>query len=62
MMIFINQNEYIATLSPTAGIRLQIHRQDLQPFPEDDGMDVSPGLKAAVKVSLVGIYRYIFFL
>ena len=54
MLVFVNQEEYITSLSPGAGIRLLIHRQDQQPFPEDEGMDIGPGLKASLKVSMVG--------
>jgi len=54
MLIFVNQEEYVTSLTSGVGIRLLTHRQDQQPFPEDDGMDISPGLKASLKVSMVG--------
>ena len=53
MVLFLEQNEYIESLTPSAGARILIHPQDVQPFPEDDGFDVNPGQKMAVKLSVV---------
>ena len=53
MTIFVDQSEYIPSLSSSAGIRLLIHRQDQQPFPEDEGMEVGPGQLTSIKIRMV---------
>ena len=53
LSIFVNQPEYIGVLSESAGIRLAVHRQDQEPFVEDDGINVGVGQKLAVRIRLV---------
>ena len=53
MTIFVDQSEYVPSLSSSAGIRLLIHRQYQQPFPEDEGMEVGPGQLTSIKVRMV---------
>ena len=54
-VLFLEQDEYIEALSPSAGARVLIHHRDEQPFPEDDGLDANPGQKMSIKLSMVGI-------
>ena len=53
MTLFIEQSEYINSFAYGVGVRLLIHRPDEQPFPEDNGFTVIPGLKTSVTVSSV---------
>ena len=59
MTVFVNQAEYIGALSPTAGIRLAIHKQDKYPFLADEGYEVGVGQKASVKLRSVSILIYL---
>ena len=54
--LFIEQHEYIKALSPAAGVRVLIHHQYQQPFPEEDGFDISPGQKTTVALRMVSSY------
>ena len=55
MMLYIDQKEYISALSPISGVRLVVHHNNHMPFPEDEGIDVSPGYKAEIKLRMVGV-------
>ncbi|XP_041354351.1 amiloride-sensitive sodium channel subunit gamma-like isoform X2 [Gigantopelta aegis] len=55
--LYIEHGEYIADLSPDAGIKLVIHNQSYMPFPEDDGFVVAPGTKTAIGLTLVDLKR-----
>ena len=58
--LFIEQHEYIKALSPAAGVRVLIHHQYQQPFPEEDGFDISPGQKTTVALRMVSsCYKYL---
>ena len=52
LTLFIDQEQYVSVLSPAAGIRLLVHRYDQHPFLEE-GIDISPGQLASVRVQLV---------
>ena len=53
MTVNINQNEYIEEAGDTAGIRLVVHPQTRMPFPEDEGITVSPGHSTSIGVRQV---------
>ena len=53
MIININQAEYTTQGGDTAGIRMLIHPQDRMPFPEDEGITVSPGHATSVGIRQV---------
>ena len=53
MTLFIEQDEYIPVLAPSAGVRVLVHRQEQQPFPDEEGFDVGPGQKSSVSLRLV---------
>ena len=53
MEFFIQQNEYIAGIADAAGIRLVIHNQMDMPFPEDDGVNITPGTQTSVGIRKV---------
>ena len=55
LLLYVEQEEYIPSLSPSAGIRLVIHRQDEVAFPQQDGTLISPGYKTQIKLNLVRI-------
>ncbi|XP_065195241.1 amiloride-sensitive sodium channel subunit beta-like isoform X2 [Sycon ciliatum] len=48
---------YIGQLTQSAGIRMVIHRQGEQAFPEYDGFDLAPGFKTYVGIRQVVIER-----
>ena len=51
--IFIEQHEYIPTVSDSAGLRIIIHDQNEMPFPEDRGYNLSPGMKTSIGMDKV---------
>ena len=53
MRLFVEQFEYIESLSDSAGVRVVVHNQSMMPFPEDDGFSVNPGTKTAVGIRMV---------
>ncbi|CAL4068462.1 unnamed protein product, partial [Meganyctiphanes norvegica] len=46
----IKASTYVSLLSPDVGVRVIIHSPKKRPFPEDEGFNVGPGLRAAVSV------------
>ena len=57
VIIYIEQDEYIGTLTQTPGIRLLIHPSGYYPFPEDGGTDVGVGIVNSVRLRRVGTKR-----
>ena len=57
VMLFINQQEYIGSLSQSAGIRFLVHRRDHFPFLEEEGQNAGPGTLSAVKLTLVSLHE-----
>ena len=53
MIIHIDQSEYIADVSDTAGIRVLVDNPGAMPFPEDLGLSVSPGFETSIGIRLV---------
>jgi len=53
MTININQNEYIPQAGDTAGAVVVIRPQNEMPFPEDDGIIVSPGHATSIAITQV---------
>ena len=53
LRLFVEQFEYIESLSDAAGVRVVVHNQSMMPFPEDDGFSVSPGTKTTVGIRKV---------
>ncbi|XP_053382877.1 degenerin unc-8-like [Mercenaria mercenaria] len=53
----IEQDEYIAALSPDAGVRITIHPRGTYPFPEDDGISVPPGFKTSIGIAKTELTR-----
>lgn len=51
----VNQDEYVRGAEGTAGISLLIHPQRSMPFPEDEGMTISPGHSTSIGLSKVSI-------
>ena len=54
MIINIMQDEYVKEVGDTAGIRLVVHSQNRMPFPEDEGITVSPGHSTSIGLRQVG--------
>ncbi|XP_069506265.1 acid-sensing ion channel 1-like [Ambystoma mexicanum] len=57
MELFIEQSEYIETLSNTAGLRVALHSQWDMPFPEEEGVNVPPGQESDIGVVKVHVHR-----
>jgi len=53
MTININQHEYIKQAGDTAGAIVVIRSQNQMPFPEDDGIIVSPGHATSIAITQV---------
>ena len=47
-MVNIGQDEYVKQVGDTAGLRLVVHTQDKMPFPEDEGIMVTPGIATSI--------------
>lgn len=55
MVMNANQDEYVQGTGGTAGIALLVHPQRYMPFPEDEGIIISPGQSTTVGLSKVRI-------
>ena len=53
MTLFIDQFEYVDIVSMEAGVRMVIHGQDQQPFPEDNGFNILAGFKTSIALNNV---------
>jgi len=53
MTININQQEYVKQAGDTAGAIVVIAPQNQMPFPEDDGIIVSPGHATSIAITQV---------
>ncbi|XP_064619591.1 amiloride-sensitive sodium channel subunit gamma-like [Lineus longissimus] len=43
IVMFIEQEEYLGSVSPAAGVKVVIHNSDARPFPYEQGIDIAPG-------------------
>lgn len=50
---YLEQEEYLAELTESAGIRLSIHPQNIMPFPQDDSILVAPATLTFVSLTMV---------
>ncbi|XP_072006744.1 epithelial sodium channel subunit beta-like [Engystomops pustulosus] len=57
MELFIEQEEYVSSLSTAAGLRVVLHGQGKMPFPEDEGVNVPPGQESDIGVVKVHVKR-----
>lgn len=53
LKLFIEQSQYIAELSHTAGARVVIHDQGQMPFPDNEGHDVLPSRSTSIAIRKV---------
>ena len=53
MVVNVNQNDYMPESGDTAGIRLVVHPKNRMPFPEDEGITVSPGHSTSIGIRQV---------
>ena len=49
----VEQDDYITALTQTAGLRVIVHDQNAMPFPELQGINVSPGTHADIRIKQV---------
>ncbi|ESN98358.1 hypothetical protein HELRODRAFT_177242 [Helobdella robusta] len=57
MTLNINQDEYVSDAGDTAGIRLVVHIGLQAPFPEDQGILVSPGHLTSISLKKIVVER-----
>lgn len=61
-MFYVNQGDYLAGLTEAAGIQVVVHDQRQMPFPENQGIAVSPGQLTYIGASTVmyctALYEY----
>ena len=50
LVLNINQDDYTGILTDLAGIRLSIHNAYSVPFPEDSGINISPGMTTSISL------------
>ncbi|XP_073254651.1 epithelial sodium channel subunit gamma-like [Porites lutea] len=55
--LFIESHEYVSQLSHAEGARIVIHDQAAIPFPDDEGMNVLPGISTSVGIRTEKIQR-----
>ena len=53
MILNIGQDEYVPAVGDTAGMRMVVHPQYRMPFPEDEGIMISPGMSTQVGIKEV---------
>jgi len=53
LVINIQQDQYVSEAGNTAGIIVLVQQQNLMPFPEDNGILVSPGYEVEVSFTMV---------
>ncbi|XP_033104401.1 amiloride-sensitive sodium channel subunit gamma-like, partial [Anneissia japonica] len=46
----IKQNDYIEDIQPAAGLKIVVHDQTEMPFPEDQGVTVTPGTETSIAI------------
>ncbi|ELT93943.1 hypothetical protein CAPTEDRAFT_185240 [Capitella teleta] len=51
----IEQDEYVGDLTSKAGVRVMVHPKTTMPFPENNGVDVAPGVATAIGIRKVNI-------
>ncbi|XP_078610802.1 epithelial sodium channel subunit gamma-like [Branchiostoma floridae x Branchiostoma japonicum] len=57
LILYIQQEEYIPSLTEKAGARVVVHSPDRWPFPEFEGFDASPGFLTSAGLRLTSITR-----
>ncbi|XP_070542008.1 amiloride-sensitive sodium channel subunit alpha-like [Ptychodera flava] len=50
--LFVEQDEYLDSVTQSAGVRVTIHSQDETPFPEDNGFNIEPGKLTSVGITM----------
>ena len=53
LTINVEQNEYVVNAGDTAGVRVVVHSATSMPFPEDEGVTVSPGHSTSIGLQMV---------
>ncbi|XP_066274107.1 amiloride-sensitive sodium channel subunit alpha-like [Branchiostoma lanceolatum] len=57
LILYIEQEDYIPTITEKAGVRVVIHSNDVFPFPESEGFDAPPGFLTSAGLRLTSINR-----
>lgn len=61
MLVNIGQRDYIPNIGDTSGVRVVVHPQRRMSFPEDDGINVSPGYFSSIAIKKV-VHEILLFL
>ncbi|XP_077997315.1 uncharacterized protein LOC144450544 [Glandiceps talaboti] len=48
LTLFTEQSEYISLFGRDSGVRVSVHKPDVEPFPEENGLNVRPGTATAI--------------
>ena len=48
LIFFIESSKYIYELTESAGVRIVIHDQGEKAFPDDEGIDLDPGVSTSI--------------
>ncbi|XP_070580901.1 amiloride-sensitive sodium channel subunit alpha-like [Ptychodera flava] len=57
LKLYVEQSEYVRSVTESAGVRVLVHPQSIMPFPEDNGFSISPGRESSVGLRKVSIER-----
>ena len=55
LLLNLEQSEYIGELADRAGARIVVHDQAKMPFPDEEGISVSPGTATEIGLRKVNI-------
>lgn len=51
--LFVQQDEYVEGMTEVAGFRVSVHHPSIMPFPEYNGLLVSPGFATDIGLRVV---------
>ena len=57
LLLNLEQSEYIGELADRAGARIVVHDQAKMPFPDEEGISVSPGTATEIGLRKVNILQ-----
>jgi hypothetical protein len=61
MIINIGQGNYVKDAGDTAGMRMVVHTGTRMPFPEDEGITISPGHSTSIGLQKVELLYSIYY-
>lgn len=52
--MFVQEMEYVKEITANIGLKIVVHDQDREPFPEDEGVQLAPGFDTNIGLRMVG--------